>query len=215
MELKFYNEITKMEEKYEFVRELYKVTNGMFYLYKKGNEEVVVKKLDKITDSEGQIEIDKDLYSYKRLNSLDINIPKLLGYSREENLVVKEYLKGRDVLGFIKEGTLDENIYFELLKYSELLNSDNLNIDYFPNNFILKDGKLFYINYKVFPYTEEFNLRNWGIFYWLNSRGIARYMETNDEKYINKNEKRFPIINEELEELRENIYFKYLNWKYE
>ena len=138
MELKFYNEITKMEEKYEFIRELYKVTNGMFYLYKIGNEEVVVKKLDKITDSEGQFEIDKDLYSYKRLNSLDINIPKLLGYSREENLVVKEYLKGRDVLGFIKEGTLDENIYFELLKYSELLNSDNLNIDYFPNNFILE-----------------------------------------------------------------------------
>ncbi|MBN2838742.1 MAG: hypothetical protein JXM74_08320, partial [Fusobacteriaceae bacterium] len=89
------------------------------------------------------------------------------------------------------------------------------NIDYFPNNFIVKGEKLFYINYKVFPYTEELNLRNWGIFYWLNSKGIAKYMESNDEKYINQNEKRFPIVNEELEKMREDIYLKYLNWKYE
>ena len=215
MEREIFNELTKQKEVYSLVRELNRVNNGIFYLYAKENNKVVIKELINKIDDEGQFEIDKELYSYERLESLGIYIPKMIGYNREENIVIKEYLEGKDLLGLIRDEKLSMDKFLELLKYSELLNSDNLNIDYFPNNFIMKDEKLFYINYKVFPYTEELNLRNWGIYYWINSLGIRQYMETGDEKSINVEGKKIPVITNELNKKRDEIYLKYLEWKYE
>ena len=214
MERKIFNELTKEMETYTLIKELNRVNNGIFYLYIKESNEVVIKELIKKIDDEGQLEIDKELYSYGRLESLGIYTPKMVGYNREENIVIKEYLEGKDLLGLIRDEKLSKDNFLELLKYAELLNSDNLNIDYFPNNFIMKDNKLFYINYKVFPYTEELNLRNWGIYYWLNSSGVKQYMETGDESTINLVGKKSPLITEELNKKRDEIYLEYVEWKY-
>ena len=214
MERKIFNELTKQVETYILVKELNRVNNGIFYLYTKESSKVVIKELINKIDEEGQFEIDKELYSYERLESLGIYIPKMTGYNREENIVIKEYLEGKDILGLIRGGGLSKDNFLELLRYAELLNSDNLNIDYFPNNFIMKDEKLFYINYKVFPYTVELNLRNWGIYYWINSSGMRQYMETGDESKINIIGKKNPIITDELNEKRDEIYLKYVEWKY-
>jgi len=129
--------------------------------------------------------------------------------------VLKEYIEGDDVLELIKDDKLKKELYIELLKYSELLNSDNLNIDYFPVNFVLKGSELFYINYKVFPYTEELNLRNWGIFYWINNEGIKRYLDTGDEYFINNKGEKMPVITDFLKNKRDDIYREYVIWKHE
>lgn len=214
MERKIFNELTKQLETYTLVKELNRVNNGIFYLYTKETSKVVIKELTKKRDDEGQFEINKELYSYERLESLGIYIPKMIGYNRDENIVIKEYLEGKDILGLIRDEKLSKASFWELLKYAELLNSDNLNIDYFPNNFIMKDGKLFYINYKVFPYIEDLNLRNWGIYYWLNSAGVKHYMETGDESEVNIVGEKKPIITAELNDKRDKIYLEYLEWKY-
>lgn len=214
MERRIFNELTKELETYIFIKELNKVNNGTFYLYGNGSLKVVIKELINQVDDEGQLEIDKELYSYERLKSLGIYMPKLMGYNREENIMIKEYLEGKDLLGLIRDEKLSKDNFFELLKYAELLNSDNLNIDYFPNNFILKEGKLFYINYKVFPYSEELNLRNWGIYYWINNSGIKKYMETENEDAINIKGEKNPIITDQLNQKRDKIYLEYIEWKY-
>ncbi len=215
MNREIYNEMTKKIEVFKLVKELNQVSNGKFFLYERDNELVVIKELSQKIDSEGEFEIDKELFSYERLKALDIYTPKLLGYNRENNIVIKEYLEGKDLLGIIRDRTLTKDNYIELLRYSELLNSDNLNIDYFPANFVLKENRLYYVNYKVFPYSEELNLRNWGIYYWINNEGIKRYMETGDEYFINiENEKR-PVITEELNKKRDELYREYVAWKHE
>lgn len=210
-----YNELNKQMETYYFEKELNKVNNGIFSLYKKENAFVVIKELNGGVDDEGESLIDKELFSYERLKALDISTPKLLGYNREKNLVIKEYLEGKDLLGLIRDDKLTSAHFIELLNYGELLNSDNLNIDYFPLNFILKDETLYYVNYKVFPYTEELNLRNWGIFYWINNEGIKRYMETGDEYFINNKNEKMPVITEALKQKRDEIYKEYVIWKHE
>lgn len=214
MKREIYNELNKEMETYNLERELNTVSNGKFYLYKKDNDYVVIKELSKKVDSEGEMEIDKELFSYERLKALEINVPKLLGYNRELNLVIKEYLEGKDLLGIIRDQTLGKDNFGELLKYSESLNADNLNIDYFPANFILKEDSLYYINYKVFPYSEELNLRNWGIYYWINNEGIKKYLETGEEKYINKLDEKTPIVNDDLDKKRDELYREYVTWKH-
>lgn len=215
MNREIYNEMTKKSEVFKLVKELNQVSNGKFFLYERENELVVIKELGQKVDNEGEYEIDKELFSYERLKALEINTPKLLGYNRENNIVIKEYLEGKDLLGIIRDKSLTKENIIELLRYSELLNSDNLNIDYFPANFILKEDKLYYVNYKVFPYSEGLNLRNWGIYYWINNEGIRRYMESGDEYFINVDNEKRPVITEELNKKRDELYREYVAWKHE
>lgn len=209
-----YNEHSKGMETYIFEKELYEVSNGKFYLYKRDNTYVVIKELKEKYDSEGEVEVDKEVFSYNRLRVLEIKTPKLLGYNRELNIVIKEYLEGENILDLIKNVEIKKENFIELLQYSETINSDNLNIDYFPANFIIKDNSLYYVNYKVFPYSEELNLRNWGIYYWLNNEGIKKFMETGNEAYINVENEKNPIIDEELTRKRDELYREYVSWKH-
>jgi hypothetical protein len=43
---------------------------------------------------------------------------------------------------------------------------NNLNIDYFPTNFVVNNDQLYYVDYECNPYMEEWNFYNWGIKYW-------------------------------------------------
>lgn len=47
-----------------------------------------------------------------------------------------------------------------------LLYENNLNIDYFPTNFVVQNDILFYTDYECSEYTEEWNFENWGRKYW-------------------------------------------------
>ena len=47
-----------------------------------------------------------------------------------------------------------------------LLYAANTNIDYFPTNFILQDGVLYYVDYECNDYMDEWNFENWGVKYW-------------------------------------------------
>ena len=41
-----------------------------------------------------------------------------------------------------------------------------INIDYFPTNFVVQDGEIYYIDYECNQYMEEWSFENWGIKYW-------------------------------------------------
>ena len=47
-----------------------------------------------------------------------------------------------------------------------MLYAAHLNIDYYPTNFVVNCGKLYYIDYECNAYSDEWNFENWGIKYW-------------------------------------------------
>ena len=51
----------------------------------------------------------------------------------------------------------------QIREMCRLLNPKGINIDYFPTNFILNNGLLWYIDYECNDYMEEWNFENWGI----------------------------------------------------
>ena len=53
----------------------------------------------------------------------------------------------------------------------------NINIDYFPTNFILQDGALYYVDYECNEYMEEWNFENWGVKYWSKTPEFLKYAE--------------------------------------
>ena len=62
-------------------------------------------------------------------------------------------------------------------KMCDLLYPANINIDYFPANFVVYDDEIFYIDYECNDYMEEWNFENWGIKYWSKTPEFLRYAE--------------------------------------
>lgn len=69
---------------------------------------------------------------------------------------------------------------------SAVLKSLGLNIDYFPDNFVLSNDTLYYVDYEHNSYDEKWDLANWGLYYWANSEGMKAYKETKDPTHINE-----------------------------
>lgn len=59
-----------------------------------------------------------------------------------------------------------------------LLYVHNINIDYFPTNFVVQNDELYYIDYECNDYMDEWNFENWGIRYWSKTDTFMEYVET-------------------------------------
>ena len=57
----------------------------------------------------------------------------------------------------------------------------NINIDYFPTNFVLRDGTLYYIDYECNKYMEEWDFDNWGKEYWYKSKKFLEHMHKEEK----------------------------------
>ena len=54
----------------------------------------------------------------------------------------------------------------QIKQMCRLLYAAHLNIDYYPTNFVVDNGKLYYIDYECNEYCDEWNFENWGVKYW-------------------------------------------------
>ena len=58
--------------------------------------------------------------------------------------------------------------------------SCGLNIDYFPTNFVVQNGIIFYIDYECNQYMDEWNFENWGIKYWSKTPEFIQYVKEHE-----------------------------------
>ena len=65
-------------------------------------------------------------------------------------------------------GGMKESYIEQVREMCSLLYHNNLNIDYYPTNFIPQEDVLYYIDYECNVYSDEWNFENWGIKYWRN-----------------------------------------------
>lgn len=184
--------ITANEKHYEIVKLLGKGKAGYSYLATHNNNSYVVKQIHyepcayfKFEDNK----LNSELRSYDILRSLGISIPKLLYHNQEEQYLIKEYISG-DMLSELAANSIIKDDYItQVFAMCSILYKNNLNIDYFPTNFIVKDNIVYYIDYECSPYTDEWNFENWGIYFWANHKGMAKYLQTGDDADITKNGK--------------------------
>lgn len=138
--------------------------------------------------------ISAEIESYKILSQLNIPLPKLHFADFEKNFLIKDFIDGQIASEIIAENKISEEHIKKLFSISNHLKKNNLNVDYFPNNFVLKNDDLFYIDYEHNPYDKNWSLENWGIYYWVNSKGFNNFLETGDARFINIDlEKGIPI----------------------
>ncbi|MGN1281734.1 MAG: hypothetical protein ACI4UM_07505 [Succinivibrio sp.] len=168
---------------FQIIKLLGKGKGGYSYLVTDGSHEYVVKKIHHepcdYYNFGNKIESEKN--DYQRLLATGISIPKMLDIDEHNETILKEYIDGPTAYSLVKEDRLPADAIDQLKQMSSKVYSAGLNIDYFPTNFVLQDGKFFYIDFECNNYMEEWNFENWGIEYWSKTEKFNEYVNSHPD----------------------------------
>lgn len=125
--------------------------------------------------------IEAEIGDYHRLTRIGIRIPKLLDVDLKQERILKEYIEGDTIYDLILHGRMRPEYLEQLREMCTLLYTQNTNIDYFPTNFIVQDGMLYYIDFECNDYMEEWDFENWGVKYWSKTPEFMQYVKEHAE----------------------------------
>lgn len=153
---------------FQVISLLGKGKGGYSYLVTDGQTEYVLKQIHhepcdyyRFGDKLGS-----ELRDYEKLIRIGIPVPRLLDVDREKERILKQYIRGDTVMQMVKEDRLDPDCIRQMKDMCAKLYPADTNIDYFPTNFVVQDGVMYYIDYECNQYMEQWDFENWGIQYW-------------------------------------------------
>lgn len=110
--------------------------------------------------------LQSELRDYETLRALGLPLPELYEVDHAGERLLKEYIQGPTIADLVEQGELEPSYFGQIEEMCRLVYSAGLNIDYYPTNFVVQDGKLYYIDYECNPYADQWNFENWGAQYW-------------------------------------------------
>ena len=120
--------------------------------------------------------IEAELNDYHRLKNAGIRMPELIDIDMEKERILKEYIEGETVFELIRDGHSADPYLDQVCEMASQAEAYGLNIDYFPTNFVIHAGLLYYVDYECNSYMEEWNFDNWGIRYWSGTEEFEAYL---------------------------------------
>ncbi|MBR5960323.1 MAG: serine/threonine protein kinase [Clostridia bacterium] len=176
------NEATVCGENYRVIRLLGHGKGGYSYLADKDGRLVVLKQIHHEPCDYYSFgnKIEAERRDYGRLQQAGIRIPELIAIDEENERVVKEYVEGNTVFDLVKNGESAEPYLGQVREMAAKAREAGLNIDYFPTNFVIRDGLIWYVDYECNEYMEEWNFENWGIKYWSRTPEFEEYVKQHE-----------------------------------
>lgn len=117
-----------------------------------------------------------ELRDYEHLTRIGIPMPRLIEVDEANERIVKEYIHGPTVCDLVAQDRMEPEYFRQMEDMCRRLYAADTNIDYFPTNFILQEGKLIYIDYECNRYMEEWDFEHWGIRYWSKTPEFLEYI---------------------------------------
>ena len=107
-----------------------------------------------------------ELRDYEILNRIGIPMPRLLTVDHNQERLLKEYIDGPTVAQLVEQGRVEQSYFTQMEDMCRKLYPAGWNIDYYPTNFVVQGGMLYYIDYECNPYDSKWDFENWGRQYW-------------------------------------------------
>ena len=155
-------------QEFQVVKLLGKGKGGYSYLVTDGKVQYVLKQIhhepcDYYTFGD---KLASELRDYEILKNLGLPLPELLDVDENQERILKTYIHGDTVNVLVKEDRMPPELYEQIHAICQTLYGANLNIDYYPTNFVVQEGKLYYIDFECNGYMSAWNFENWGCKYW-------------------------------------------------
>ncbi len=164
------------EKEYEILKLLGKGKGGYSYLASDGTRKYVLKQIHRDYYQFGN-KIKAEINDYNRLKEIGIKIPDLIDVDIENERILKEFIDGETVYELIVRDNMRSAYIDQLHKMCVLLYAAHTNIDYFPTNFVVQNGEIYYIDFECNEYMDEWNFENWGIKYWSKTPEFLQYVK--------------------------------------
>lgn len=170
---------------YTILKLLGKGKGGYSYLALAGGSYVVLKQIhhDPCDYYQFGDKLEAELRDYERLRNVGIPMPELLDVDRGKERIVKEFIEGETVYDLMLRDRLPETCAEQVRDMCRCLGPAGLNIDYFPTNFILREGVLYYIDYECNDYMEEWDFEHWGVRYWSGTPEFWQYARDHENEF--------------------------------
>ena len=155
-------------KEYEVIRLLGKGKGGYSYLVSVGSTQYVLKQIhhepcDYYTFGD---KLASELRDYERLRAIGIPMPKLLDVDYNKERLLKEYIDGKTIDHLVLCDEMRREYFDQIHAMCRKLYAANTNIDYYPTNFVVQRGTLYYIDYECNDYMQQWDFEHWGQQYW-------------------------------------------------
>ena len=169
--------MTVNDRHYEVLRLLGKGKGGYSYLVTDGVGEYVLKQIHHEPCDYYQFgdKLASEIADYQRLSALAVPMPRLLAVDTAQERILKEYIEGPTIFDLVSQDRMREDYLLQMHTICNTLYSHGLNIDYFPTNFVVRDGHIFYVDYECNNYMQEWDFAHWGIRYWSKTKEFLDY----------------------------------------
>ena len=169
-------------KEYTIIKLLGKGKGGYSYLATDGEKQYVLKQIhhepcDYYTFGN---KIEAEQNDYNRLRNTGIRIPIMLDIDVAAERIIKEYIDGPTIFEMVKEDKMQDTYTNQVREMAAQAQTHGLNIDYFPTNFAVQDGLIYYIDYECNNYMDEWNFENWGIKYWSKTPEFLEYVRQHE-----------------------------------
>lgn len=166
------------EKKYEIIKLLGHGKGGYSYLAALGGCKYVLKQIHHEPCSYYQFgnKIEAEKNDYERLKGAGILIPEMLDIDEKNERILKEYIEGPTIFELVLNEQMEDKFLRQVREMAALARGAGINIDYFPTNFVVREEKLYYIDYECNDYMEEWNFENWGVKYWSKTDDFLQYI---------------------------------------
>ena len=153
---------------YHIIRLLGKGKGGYSYLVQKNSQFYVLKQIHHEPCDYYSFgnKIEAEYNDYNRLINTKLSVPRMIDIDFGNERILKEYIEGPDIATLVKKKLMKENYYSQIEEMAQMLKEQNLNIDYYPANFIVQNDKLYYIDYECNSFMEQYSYHTWGKQYW-------------------------------------------------
>ena len=110
--------------------------------------------------------IEAERTDYARIKAAGIRIPEMNAIDTETEVIVKDYIPGEHIADMIKNGESVDDYIPQVREMAALAKNAGINIDYYPTNFVVRSGQIWYVDYECNDYMEEWDFEHWGIKHW-------------------------------------------------
>ena len=166
-------------KEFQVLKLLGKGKGGYSWLVTDGEREYVLKQIHHEPCSYYTFgdKVASEIRDYNRLKEIDIPMPRMLDVDMEAERILKEYIRGDTIDRLVMENRMEDDYYHQVRAMCEKLYAANTNIDYYPTNFVVQNGVLYYIDFECNEYMEQWDFEHWGNQYWWKSPEFLKAFE--------------------------------------